>query len=154
VDHVVAGPSVADRTSSDVAETLSVLIAEIDAFLHNPFADRVTIPLMLGASNDAAPLLESLYEHYKSRFADEHLSLFVSKPRKRAEALEINKQIVIYNADTMLTSPRGLRGDVALMYVIDSQFDYYRSTFLDRMMAATLTTARMNGFAGTIHKHG
>lgn len=140
--------------STQFEQTVSCIIQEIDKFLANPFADRVTIPFMLDSVTVSPLILNALHEHYKSRFAGEDLFLFVSKPRARAEALEIDKQVVIYDADGKLTSPMMLRGDTALMYVIDSRFEDYRSKFLDRTMAATLTTAKMNGFAGIIHKHG
>lgn len=140
--------------STPIEQTVSCIIHEIDKFLKNPCASRVTVPLMLDSVTVSPLMLNALYEHYKSRFADEDLYLFVSKPRARAEALEINKQVVIYDADGKLTSPMMLRGDTVLMYVVDSQFEDYRSKFLDRTMAATLATARHAGFAGLIHKHG
>ena len=140
--------------TESVINTTDILITEIDKYLASPYGERVMIPLML-TSGDPERLLENLNANYASRFFGDLLYLFKSfSAGNRSKALEINKQIVVYDARAVLTHPLILRGDSVLMYVIDSRFEDYRSKFLDRTMAGTMATARMNGFAGIIHKHG
>lgn len=142
--------------STQIEQTVSCIIEEIDKFLASPFSERVVIPLMLDHWV-AHHILSALHDHYLPRYPGDLLVLndrFLATNIRNYTALHLDNKVVVYEADEALARPTMLRGEGALMYVIDKTFEDFRSKYLDRTMAATLSTARMNGFAGTIHKDG
>lgn len=139
-------------STETIRKTVAAIIQEINKFFLAPFSEgRVTIPLML-ASNDSNAILEALNSHYETVFPVEDLHIF--RGGLEARCLEIKKRVLVYEAAANLTSPLRLRGDTALMFFVDEEFEYYESRFLKKTMNNCLVTAKHFGFAGTILKHG
>ena len=138
--------------STPFEQTVSCVFQEIDKFLASPFSERVVVPLLLDHWV-ANHIISKLYDRYAPRIRQD-ASLTLESTRGIVESLHIDSKVFVYEVEEALTRPILLRGDSALMYVIDEQFEDFRSKYLDRTMANTLATARHAGFAGIIHTHG
>jgi hypothetical protein len=135
--------------------TLQFLVSQIEQYLAKPFSTGlVGIPLLI-RRGDADPILRALSQVYVPRYgggdgSDLWLRL---DDLGLASVLRIKGALTIYDASGVLGRPDVLRGDSCLAYVIDYEFEDYRSRYFERLMQKTLSSAKMSGFDGAIHRH-